>query len=127
MVLAWVVSYLSDRAQCVSIGDSRSHTQQLLRGIPHGSVLGPIFFTIYTQPLGDIMRHHNMNYHLYADDTQLYITFNGGDTSSKLAAISQIELCAVEVKEWMLRNIYVKTQQGQNWVSQVSNQPSQAL
>ena len=63
VVLDWVISYLSDRAQFVSIGESRSDTQTLLRGVPQGSVLGPIFFTIYTQPLGDIIRHHNMKYH----------------------------------------------------------------
>ncbi len=46
-----------------------------------------------------------MEYHLYADDNQLCITFDGADSSSRLAAISQIESCVVEVKEWMLHNI----------------------
>ncbi len=44
-----------------------------LRSVPQGSVLGPTFFTIYTQPLEDIVRHHNMKYHLYADYTQFYM------------------------------------------------------
>ena len=46
-----------------------------------------------------------MKYHLYTDDTQLCITFNGADTSSRLVAIFQIELCVAEVKEWMLHNM----------------------
>ncbi len=79
--------------------------KKLQRGVLQGSVQGPIFFTIYTQPPGDIIRHHNMKYHLYADDTQLYITFDVANTSSRLAAISQIESCVVEVKEWMLCNM----------------------
>ena len=46
-----------------------------------------------------------MKYHLHANDTQLCITFDGAGTSSRLTAISQIESCVTEVKEWMLCNM----------------------
>ena len=36
-------------------------------GIPHGPVVGPVRNTIITLPVGDIARHHGINYHLYAD------------------------------------------------------------
>ncbi len=71
--LDWVTAYLSGRTQCMSIADAKSPPQLLTRGVPQGSVLGPIFFTIYTQPLGDTVRKFGLKFHLYTDDTQLYL------------------------------------------------------
>ncbi len=54
-----ICSYLTNRTQFVSVGDSKSESLNLTRGVPQGSVLGPIFITIYTQPPGDILHQHN--------------------------------------------------------------------
>ena len=73
--LDWFRSYLSDRTQSVSISGSVSPAQPLTCGVPQGSALGPKLFTIYTLPLGDIIRRHNTQFHLYIDDAQLYLGF----------------------------------------------------
>ena len=103
-VLKWMESYLSDRSQSVQIKDVRSDSKTLKWGVPQGSVLGPILFSIYTSPLGDIVKKHGLEYHLYADDTQLYLAFNPNDKQSEEEALSKLELCVKDIRVWMLQN-----------------------
>ena len=74
--LKWFRSYLQDRKQFVMIDGIKSKVKELRYGVPQGSALGPILYLLYTSPIGDIIRRHGLdNYHLYADDTQLYLSF----------------------------------------------------
>ena len=105
VALKWFESYLKDRTQTVQIGSCTSTPVTLKYGVPQGSVLGPILFTMYTTPLGNIIRKHGLNFHLYADDTQLYISFQPGVSVSKETAISCLETCIKDIKIWMTNNL----------------------
>lgn len=72
-----VSNYLKDRSQIVVIQDSCSASKPLSCGVPQGSILGPLLFTIYTSVFTEQIKHSC--YHLYADDTQLYLSFEEVD------------------------------------------------
>ena len=102
--LHWVTSYLTGRTQTVQIGESLSEPQNLKFGVPQGSVLGPILFTIYTTPLGKLVRSHGLSFHLYADDTQLYLSIKPSDGTSVADAKERIEACISDIRTWMKSN-----------------------
>ncbi len=97
--LSWFKFHFTDRAQCVSILGSKSAKVPLTRGVPQGSILGPIAFTAYTLPLGDIARKYHLGFHVYTDDTQIYLPFDHNDPTSAPLAIDSIDLCISEIRE----------------------------
>jgi len=104
VTLTWITSYLSGRHQSVIVGGESSPRRGLEYGVPQGSVLGPILFTIYTLPLGDIARRHQLEFHLYADDTQLYLGFRPLDGSSVIGALDRVSNCIDDIRKWMKVN-----------------------
>lgn len=103
-VLKWFKSYLSDRSQYVALDGGSSDCAKLDCGVPQGSVLGPILYLLYTSPVADILRNHNMSFHLYADDTQLYIPFTCNDDVAMNHTMTMIENCLSDIDEWMTTN-----------------------
>ncbi len=99
--LDWFRSYLAARTQSVQIDGTTSTAKELRFGFPQGSVLGPILFCIYTSPLGDLLRSHDIAYHFYADDSQVYLAFSPDTLSSQVQAFSKIESCAEDIRGWM--------------------------
>ena len=102
MAHKWFQSYLHNRHQSVIIKGVKSKSVPLRYGVPQGSVLGPFLFTQYTVPIGAICRKHGVSYQLYADDTQIYVTFNIDDNIDRKIALTKIEKCIAEIRAWMV-------------------------
>ena len=105
MALYWFRSYLSDRYQTVLVHEAQSEKCELLYGVPQGSVLGPTLFNMYTSPLAAVINKHKLQFHSYADDTQIYMPINPRSISDANTAIKNLELCLNNVKLWMQSNM----------------------
>ena len=81
-VYSWFSSYLSGRFQSVCISGVTSAAVLLSFGVPQGSVLGPVLFTLYNSPIHSISLKHGVVDHYYADDDQKYVSFSIGDSNS---------------------------------------------
>ena len=101
--LKWCQSYLYKRPEYVRIGNSSSTPVVHDYAVPQGSVLGPQWFTVYTYPVHKIILNNKLQYHVYADDTQLYMSFTPTQDCAK-QTIENIESCICEIRKWMREN-----------------------
>ena len=109
-VLGWFTSYLTCRTQSVFVGHE-STPFALKCGVPQGSVLGPLLFTLYMQSLSNVICKSGHSYHFFADDSQLH---NSSIPSDFLALAHSFKDCIEDVAEWMsdrkLKMNYDKTE-----------------
>ena len=68
--------FLKNRHQSAKIKDTLSDKVALSYGVPQGSVLGPVLFTLYTTLLSAIISSFDINHHLYANDTEIYLSLS---------------------------------------------------
>ena len=84
-----------NRRQSVSIANHISPTKELHYGAPQGSVLGPILFVLYIQPLSKLIKRHSLSVHLLADDIKIETSILPQHVHS---AISSLETWIYDIK-----------------------------
>jgi len=101
-VRSWFRSYFSSRSQVVSCAGEPTSSRTVTCGVPQRSVLGPLLFWLYTRPLEQVIKRHAVNYyHFYADDTQIYLSF---DPSGARSAVTKLNHCLSDICDRMAAN-----------------------
>jgi Reverse transcriptase (RNA-dependent DNA polymerase) len=98
--LNWLESYLINRCMYVKVGSTAGTTNICNSGVPQGSVLGPLLFSVYTSPISRVISSFNIQHHNYADDTTLYIKLQPNRASFN----SNLEQCTGALTAWFLEN-----------------------
>lgn len=86
IAINWMYNYLKDRQQMVKLKSYISESKKLSCGVPQGSILAPLLFSIFTSDLPD--RINSCSIHLYADDTQIYLSFAPSEINHAIARIN---------------------------------------
>ena len=92
--LDWFPSDLTNRKQFVTFSGHTSSTSAVTQGVPQGSVLGPLLFTVYILPPGQILRHFKLDFHCYAEDPQIYPSTK----SINAPPLTPLDTCLSEIK-----------------------------
>ena len=94
---SWFVNYLSGRRQRVVVNGAMSNWSKMVKGVPQGSILGPLLFMIFTNDMPPAVKHCSVN--LYADDTTIYCS---ADDPLRVSHMLEVDL--ESVLQWIERN-----------------------
>ena len=104
VALRWIEEYHKGRTQATVIKGCSSDPLPLEFGAPQGSIVGPEDYKIYTLPVGDITRKHDITFHGYADDSSNYTAFSLNDKDDFVNALRKVQRCTSDIKAWMSQN-----------------------
>jgi len=92
--LRWMTSFVTGRTQQVVYNGQLSPIELLRYGVPQGSVLGHVLFSLYTADVSQIATNHGLSQHQYADDCQVQVQ------DAALAA-TRLSSCITDIVAWM--------------------------
>ena len=93
--LKWFKSYLDGRYYKVKINSTLSEEHPLKFGVPQGSILGPILYSLYVKEMEAIAFKHNVSIHVYADDVVVYATCKN---------VVSLQECLLDINLWAKSN-----------------------
>lgn len=101
VVYKWFSSYLSHRFQCVYADGLSSSWCLIKQGVPQGSVLGPLLFSMYISPISNLISSYGLSHHVYADDISIFSSF---DSAILQASFKTIRDCTSHLLDWCNAN-----------------------
>ena len=95
-------SYLDSRTFSAIAGGSQSQVHNLHVGVPQGSILGPLLFILFTKCLQDVATVHNMHFHRYVGDTQVFLNFQPSRSEFiDQDCLVKLQNCLSDINVWM--------------------------
>ena len=117
--LKWFKSFLSNRSFNV-LTHHKSEKNSLSSGVPQGGILSPTLYILYTTSIESIFKFHNTNYHIYADDNYIYLSFSLHELSNTACRINKI---MYDIQYWT-KEMFLQLNISKNQLIYFGNKPN---